>query len=303
MDSTELERIVFKMKRTVESTEIGIPESIKFQSQYIQLKVKNYNKGNKQMKLLQMIDVTSYILYTEFKAKNQFISLINACVSHELRNPLNSIISKNIEKSALYLNLQIKLKQMDTNTQETDVFKECFKILDELVEGKKVQQNSAELMNFIIQDLLDFAQIKGNKFRKNHHVFNIKESVEKVMSMQRQKANDKDLEFHAEFLNIGTEEEGLESPMICCDEHRIMQVLLGIQANALKFTQNGKVQTNIEIIKDEGTDKKFLKISVIDTGIGIPKENQDKLFKLFGFVQDDQHLNVNGIGLGLMISQ
>ena len=82
-----------------------------------------------------------------------------------------------------------------------------------------------------------------------------------------------------------------------------MQVLLGIQANALKFTQNGKVQTNIEIIKDEGTDKKFLKISVIDTGIGIPKENQDKLFKLFGFVQDDQHLNVNGIGLGLMISQ
>ena len=65
------------------------------------------------MKLLQMIDVTSYILYTEFKAKNQFISLINACVSHELRNPLNSIISKNIEKSALYLQLLSKLNSMD----------------------------------------------------------------------------------------------------------------------------------------------------------------------------------------------
>ena len=46
-----------------------------------------------------------------------------------------------------------------------------------------------------------------------------------------------------------------------------------------------------------------MKISVIDTGIGIAKKNQDKLFKLFGFVEDDQNLNVNGIGLGLMISQ
>lgn len=73
--------------------------------------------------------------------------------------------------------------------------------------------------------------------------------------------------------------------MICCDEHRIMQVLLGIQANALKFTQKGRVKTIIEIVK--GEDKRFLKISVVDTGIGIPKENQDKLFKLFGFVQDD----------------
>ena len=65
------------------------------------------------MTLLQIIDVTAYILYTEFKAKNQFISLINACVSHELRNPLNSIISKNIEKSALYLQLRSRLTSMD----------------------------------------------------------------------------------------------------------------------------------------------------------------------------------------------
>ena len=81
-----------------------------------------------------------------------------------------------------------------------------------------------------------------------------------------------------------------------------MQVLLGLQANALKFTQKGRVKTIVEIVTDS-MDNRFLKISIIDTGIGIPKENQDKLFKLFGFVQDDQHLNVNGIGLGLMISQ
>ena len=63
-------------------------------------------------------------------------------------------------------------------------------------------------MNFIIQDLLDFAQIKGDKFRKNNLVFNIKDAVEKVMSIQRQKAINKDLEFEAEFINFSDDHEG-----------------------------------------------------------------------------------------------
>ena len=63
-------------------------------------------------------------------------------------------------------------------------------------------------MNFIIQDLLDFAQIKGDKFRKNNLVFNIKDAVEKVVSIQRQKAINKDLEFEAEFINFSDDGEG-----------------------------------------------------------------------------------------------
>lgn len=75
-----------------------------------------------------------------------------------------------------------------------------------------------------------------------------------------------------------------------------------IQANALKFTQKGKVETVVEVEENEQSEQ-FLKISVIDTGIGIPVENQDKLFKLFGFVQSTTTMNQNGIGLGLVISQ
>ena len=78
-----------------------------------------------------------------------------------------------------------------------------------------------------------------------------------------------------------------------------MQVLLGLQSNALKFTEKGMVNIKVMIL-NEG---RFLKIQVEDTGIGIPMEHQDKLFKLFGFVQDKKNLNVNGIGLGLMISK
>jgi len=57
----------------------------------------------------------------------------------------------------------------------------------------------------------------------------------------------------------------------------------------------------VEVIEED--DDQFVKISVVDTGIGIPYADQDKLFKLFGFVQSTQHCNVNGIGLGLVISE
>lgn len=60
-------------------------------------------------------------------------------------------------------------------------------------------------------------------------------------------------------------------------------MLLGLQSNALKFTREGSV--NIEVEINTEADKNFLQIHVRDTGVGIPQADQDKLFKLFGFVQ------------------
>lgn len=75
------------------------------------------------------------------------------------------------------------------------------------------------------------------------------------MSIQRQKAEDKGIKFEVVFEQIGHEEDTLinYSPMINCDENRVMQVLLGIQSNALKFTQKGKVETRVTIVHREGT--------------------------------------------------
>ena len=56
--------------------------------------------------------------------------------------------------------------------------------------------------------------------------------------------------------------------------------------------------------EDEGSKKeKYLQISVIDTGVGIPYEDQDKLFQLFGFIEGTESMNKNGVGLGLIISE
>jgi signal transduction histidine kinase len=80
-----------------------------------------------------------------------------------------------------------------------------------------------------------------------------------------------------------------------------MQVLLGLQANALKFTREGSVKIIVTIIEEKGIRK--LQIAVQDTGIGISEQDQKKLFKLFGFLEDQQRMNTKGIGLGLVIAK
>ena len=63
-------------------------------------------------------------------------------------------------------------------------------ILTKLEKGRKVQESSSQLMSLIVQDLLDYAQISANKFRKNISLFNIKDIVEQVIEMQEDKAKD-----------------------------------------------------------------------------------------------------------------
>ena len=102
--------------------------------------------------MVQVTDVSASIMYDMEKADNKFLSLINACVSHELRNPLNSLIAQNIEKTQLYETLQKKVDSMPEPVRE-----ELRPILTRLKAGKKVQESSANLMRFLVQDCLDYA--------------------------------------------------------------------------------------------------------------------------------------------------
>ena len=77
------------------------------------------------MKMVQILDITPHMLYSEYKARIEFTSMINACVSHELRNPLNSIVAKNIEKQALYEELRRLLKTFDKDVQISYEFNQC----------------------------------------------------------------------------------------------------------------------------------------------------------------------------------
>ena len=107
------------------------------------------------------------------------------------------------------------------------------KIIVKLINGFKVQDSSVNLLTFIVQDLLDFAQIKSGNFRKNINDFNILDAVEEVIMIQRRKAHDNNI--NLTFSSV------CGNPIIQTDRQRVMQVLLGLQSNALKFTQSGDV--------------------------------------------------------------
>ena len=144
------------------------------------------------------------------------LGVINATTSHELRNPLNSLIAQNTKKDALYQNIK--------DICQHNSYTEILGIIDELNDCSKVQNSSTKIMNFLIQDLLDFAQIKAGKFRKNIQEFNIQDAVEEVMSIQRDQAKSKGVDLSVKYENLNNQiHEGKEtfSPIIKTDVGRL----------------------------------------------------------------------------------
>ena len=153
--------------------------------------------------MLQFIDISTSILYDMEKAHNGVLSMINACVSHEMRNPLNSIIAQNIEKKEIYQELiQLALDFKSNKIDREQFLKEHTHITTKLRSGWKIQHSSANVLTFIVQDLLDYAQIKSGKFRKNIMEFNVINAVEEIMIIQQRKALDNNIRLHATFENI-----------------------------------------------------------------------------------------------------
>ena len=94
--------------------------------------------------------------------------------------------------------------------------------------------------------------------------------------------------------------------LIKTDEKRLQQIVLNLYSNAIKFTdRNGFILILIEkITSPDLSEKDKLIVSVTDLGLGIEEVNQDKLFKLFGSIKDEEKkINTQGIGLGLVISK
>lgn len=199
--------------------------------------------------MLQFTNISGSILYKLEKAHNQVLEMINACVSHEMRNPLNSIVAQNIEKEYLYSDLEevlkyykLTIKEDAMTTNQKRFFKKCDDIISKLKSGLRVQRSSGNVLTFIVQDLLDYAQMRSGKFRKNIQEFNIKDAVEDVMLIQARKAQDNNIKLYATY-NIA------DGTIMKTDAQRVMQVLLCLQSNALKFTKDGEVEIIVNIQK------------------------------------------------------
>lgn len=200
------------------------------------------------------------------KSKENFF----ATMSHEIRTPLNAIIGMEnlIEKE----NLQEKEKGYLSNIKF-----------------------SAKSLLQIINDILDFSKIEAGKLTFEKFHFQVKEISEAALRTFDFKFEEKGVGF-----KIDIDKETLNT-VIVSDLLRINQVVLNFVSNALKFTASGEVVLRIRINKGENSI--WLEVDILDTGIGIEKEKQWKLFESFNQVNDDVTRKFGGTGLGLFICE
>jgi PAS domain S-box-containing protein len=198
----------------------------------------------------------------------QMKSMFLANMSHEIRTPMNAIIGL----SHLALKTPLNAKQRDYVS--------------------KVHNAGTSLLA-VINDILDFSKIEAGKLDIETTEFKLDEVIGSVTTLTAQKAHDKGLEFLA---HVAPEipEHLLGDPL------RLGQVLTNFVNNAVKFTEQGEIRLNIELVERTG-DKVQLKFSVRDTGIGMTKEQAAKLFQPFTQADMSTTRKHGGTGLGLTI--
>ena len=198
------------------------------------------------------------------KAKEEFLSNM----SHEIRTPLNAIIGFNdlLRKTTL------------TTTQS--------EYLDTI-------RTSSQTLKVIIDDVLDFSKLESDKIELELRPISLEALVDHVIKLQLPIANEKGVRLL----------KSLDAALpvyVLGDQTRLAQIFTNLISNAIKFTAKGLVELKAYVVEQDDFNS-LVRFQVVDTGIGIPEENLDKIFERFTQADANTTRLYGGTGLGLSI--
>lgn len=195
-------------------------------------------------------------------ARDQFIST----VSHELRTPMNAILGFN----ALLLDRAHNKPRAQEILEHT--------------------RQSADHLMTVINDVLDFSQFESGRLQARHESFDLRATIHAAFDLFAPRVKSLELEYLSSI--------DPELPQwVSSDRHRLMQILVNLLGNAIKFTHQGHVHLKVTWLNPG------VRFEILDTGIGIAREQHSQIFKRFNQADEETQKRYGGNGLGLAITQ